>query len=173
MNSIKVQTLVDEAVARAVPALRPLLGKRIELIAVDSSAASERKLTVDEVLRRASSCHLTLAPFPGGDGARHRRGGARTMTSFDTNVAAHLGPRTAAGYAAAHEHAGRLVRAAWDGIPSGRHPGIEARACGRVPGRAWGPRLGLASGARVGGSRLRAPQRRGLASGARVGVVRR
>lgn len=56
MNTIKVQTTVDEATARAIPALRPLLGKRVELIALraegETTDAKERKLTVDELLAR-------------------------------------------------------------------------------------------------------------------------
>jgi hypothetical protein len=35
VNPIKVQTTVDEATAAAIPAFRPLLGKRVELIAVE------------------------------------------------------------------------------------------------------------------------------------------
>jgi hypothetical protein len=31
MNAIRVGTTIDEAVARAIPALRPLLGKRVGL----------------------------------------------------------------------------------------------------------------------------------------------
>ncbi len=52
MDAIKVDTTVDEAVARAIPALRPLLGKRVELIVLDtgSTPASERAVTVDELL---------------------------------------------------------------------------------------------------------------------------
>ena len=52
MNAIKVDTMIDEAVALAIPALRPLLGKHVELIALDAapSPATERKLTVDEFL---------------------------------------------------------------------------------------------------------------------------
>jgi hypothetical protein len=51
-NAIKVDTTIDEAVARAIPALRPLLGKHVELIALDaaSAPAPECKLTVDELL---------------------------------------------------------------------------------------------------------------------------
>jgi hypothetical protein len=56
MNAIKVETTVDEATANAIPALRPLLGKRIELIALqtESDAPRERprQLTVDELLAR-------------------------------------------------------------------------------------------------------------------------
>jgi len=52
MNAIKVDTTIDEAVARAIPALRPLLGKQVELIVLDAAAAPapEHKLTVDEFL---------------------------------------------------------------------------------------------------------------------------
>lgn len=52
MNAIKVETTIDEAVVRAIPALRPLLGRHVELIALDaaSTPAPEHKLTVDELL---------------------------------------------------------------------------------------------------------------------------
>lgn len=55
MNAIKVDTTIDEAVARAIPALRPLLGKHVELIALSAlepapEPAPLRKLTVDELL---------------------------------------------------------------------------------------------------------------------------
>ena len=56
MNAIKVQTTVDEATASAIPALRPLLGKRVELIALQieggSSEPAKQKLTLDELLAR-------------------------------------------------------------------------------------------------------------------------
>lgn len=52
MKAIKVDTTIDEAVARAIPALRPLLGKRVEIIALDAASAlvSDRALTVDELV---------------------------------------------------------------------------------------------------------------------------
>lgn len=52
MKAIKVDTTIDEAVALAIPALRPLLGRRVELIALDapSTLVSERPLTIDELL---------------------------------------------------------------------------------------------------------------------------
>jgi predicted component of type VI protein secretion system len=52
MNAIKVDTTIDEAIARAIPALRPLLGTRVELIALQTEAvdAPRCKLTVDEFL---------------------------------------------------------------------------------------------------------------------------
>lgn len=52
MNAIRIDTTIDEAVASAIPALRPLLGRRVELIALDSPMPRdhERELTVDEFL---------------------------------------------------------------------------------------------------------------------------
>jgi hypothetical protein len=52
MRAIKVDTTIDEAVARAIPALRPLIGKRVELIALDAAPGlvSERALSVDELM---------------------------------------------------------------------------------------------------------------------------
>jgi hypothetical protein len=50
MNAIKIDTTISEAVARAIPALRPLLGKRVELIALDAAPPGEPVLTVDEFL---------------------------------------------------------------------------------------------------------------------------
>jgi hypothetical protein len=50
MNAIKIDTTIDEAVARAIPALRPLLGRHVELIALDAAPVQERELTVDEFL---------------------------------------------------------------------------------------------------------------------------
>ncbi len=50
MNAIKIDTTISEAVARAIPALRPLLGKRVELIALDAAPPQEHLLTVDEFL---------------------------------------------------------------------------------------------------------------------------
>lgn len=53
MNAIRVDTTIDEMLARAVPALRPLLGRRVELIALDEAPAAPAprpRLTVDELL---------------------------------------------------------------------------------------------------------------------------
>jgi hypothetical protein len=54
-RAIRVVATVDEAIALAIPALRPLLGKRVELVVVHSETGpspSEEmpKLTVDELL---------------------------------------------------------------------------------------------------------------------------
>jgi hypothetical protein len=61
MNAIKVETTVDEATARAIPALRPLLGKRVELIALQSEVdpTPRRKHTLDDLLAGR------LSPPPG------------------------------------------------------------------------------------------------------------
>jgi hypothetical protein len=62
MNAIKVETTVDEATARAIPALRPLLGKRVELIALQTEgdvAVAPKRLTLDELLA------ARLTPPPG------------------------------------------------------------------------------------------------------------
>ena len=50
MNAIKIDTTIDEALAGALPALRPLLGRRVEIIALDAEQAEpkRRKLTLDE-----------------------------------------------------------------------------------------------------------------------------
>jgi hypothetical protein len=52
MNAIKIDTTIDEAVVRAIPALVPLLGKHVELIALETApdAGPEHELTVDELL---------------------------------------------------------------------------------------------------------------------------
>src|SRR5512141_1739320 len=54
MNSIRLETTIDEATALALPALRPLLGKRVELIALQSGSEpapnQTRKLTLDDLL---------------------------------------------------------------------------------------------------------------------------
>lgn len=62
MNAIKVETTVDEATARAIPALRPLLGRRVELIALQTegeAAQAPKRLTLDELLA------ARLTPPPG------------------------------------------------------------------------------------------------------------
>lgn len=60
MNTIKIATTIDEAVASAIPALRPLLGKHVELIAIEAvlAPAPEPRLTVDELL----ASRVKLAP---------------------------------------------------------------------------------------------------------------
>jgi hypothetical protein len=60
MNAIRIDTTIDEAVARAIPALWPLLGRHVELIALDSEPPRERALTVDEFL--AARIELPTGP---------------------------------------------------------------------------------------------------------------
>lgn len=62
MNAIKIDTTIDEAVARAIPALRPLLGRHVELIALDAAPPRERELTVDEFL--AARIRLSAGASP-------------------------------------------------------------------------------------------------------------
>lgn len=52
VTAIKVETTIDETTARAIPELRPLLGRRVEIIARQTESERqghpERKLTIDE-----------------------------------------------------------------------------------------------------------------------------
>ena len=51
MNAIKFETTVDETVAGALPRLRPMLGLRVEVIALEAAPSSEtRNLTLDDFL---------------------------------------------------------------------------------------------------------------------------
>lgn len=52
MNAIKFQTTVDDAVAGALPKLRPMLGRRVEVIALETSTARTRRShdTLDDFL---------------------------------------------------------------------------------------------------------------------------
>jgi putative N-acetylmannosamine-6-phosphate epimerase len=50
VNAIRIDTTIDEAVARAIPALRPLLGRHVELIALDASQPRRPELSVEEFL---------------------------------------------------------------------------------------------------------------------------
>jgi hypothetical protein len=52
MNAIKVETTIGEELAQLLPALRPLLGKRVELtvLEADAPALRRRKVSVDELL---------------------------------------------------------------------------------------------------------------------------
>jgi hypothetical protein len=68
MNAIKFETLIDEAAAQAIPALRPLLGRHVELIAIEAevhpaeaAAKKRRKLSFDELL----ALRLELPPGTG------------------------------------------------------------------------------------------------------------
>jgi len=88
VNAIKVQTTVDDATAAAIPAFRPLLGKRVELIALqaeaESAKVSEGKLTLDELLARRIDAPTGTAPLTDDDIQRAIITGA--LETFDTNV---------------------------------------------------------------------------------------
>jgi hypothetical protein len=50
MNAIRIDTTIDEAIVRALPALQSLLGERVEIIALQAEASEprRRKLTMEE-----------------------------------------------------------------------------------------------------------------------------
>jgi hypothetical protein len=52
MNAIRINTTINEAVAQAIPGLRPFLGRHVELLALDEAPVPqpERKLSIDELL---------------------------------------------------------------------------------------------------------------------------
>ncbi|MCU0241292.1 MAG: hypothetical protein MUF51_02585 [Vicinamibacteria bacterium] len=56
MNAVKVDVTVDDVLARALPSLRPLLGRRVELIAIEAEASSKQamrpRLSFDDFLAR-------------------------------------------------------------------------------------------------------------------------
>lgn len=53
MHALKFETTVDETVADAIPQLRPMLGRRVELIALaPPSVAEPAQLTFDAFLSR-------------------------------------------------------------------------------------------------------------------------
>ncbi|MEM8964064.1 MAG: hypothetical protein AAGD38_21445 [Acidobacteriota bacterium] len=54
MNAIKFETTVDEEVAGVLPRLRPMLGRRVELIALESASPvrEERSLTLEQFLEQ-------------------------------------------------------------------------------------------------------------------------
>lgn len=78
MNAIRVDATIDEAVARAIPALLPLLGKRVELIALEASPVSEplHRLTVDELLGSRIDLPPGVGPLSGDDVERAVAAGA-------------------------------------------------------------------------------------------------
>jgi hypothetical protein len=69
MNAIKIETTIDEAVARAIPALRPLLGKHVELIALDAAPIQSRgpKVPVDELLAQRIALPPGVGPLSQSD----------------------------------------------------------------------------------------------------------
>lgn len=72
MNAIKVAALIDDAVVQAIPALSPMLGRNVELIALDAAPAPSDKVTADELL----ASRITLPP-----------GSARSQDDLDRAIA--------------------------------------------------------------------------------------
>jgi hypothetical protein len=64
MNAIKIDTTIGEAVAPAIPALRPLLAERVELVALDAAPPGEPVLSVDEFLAARIKPPRGPAPTP-------------------------------------------------------------------------------------------------------------
>jgi hypothetical protein len=53
MKALKIDATIDAAVVKAIPALAPLLGRHVELIALDAESHNEaHRLTPDELLAR-------------------------------------------------------------------------------------------------------------------------
>ena len=71
MNAIRFETTVDEATARVIPALLPMLGKRVEVIALQAdrepNEASRQKLTLQALLERRVDCAPGVAPLSDDD----------------------------------------------------------------------------------------------------------
>lgn len=59
MTAIRIQTTVDEATAEAIPALRPFLGQRVELVA---RASDDARLQVHERLQAAADAGRVRLP---------------------------------------------------------------------------------------------------------------
>lgn len=55
MNAIKLETTISEEMARALPELRPLLGKRVELIALESEASQLAQALAEGARAKLSS----------------------------------------------------------------------------------------------------------------------
>ncbi len=64
MNAIRIRRVVDEATARAIPELRPLVGRPVELIVLEAGSPRQerRSLTVEELLARRRSRPEGVAP---------------------------------------------------------------------------------------------------------------
>ena len=80
MNAIKIETTIDEAAAAALPALRPLLGQKVELIALSTAgptAPNERTLSLDELLAHRIVPPPTVGPVSLDDMERAIARGAR------------------------------------------------------------------------------------------------
>ena len=65
MNAIKLDTMIDDQVVKALPGLSPLLGRRVELIALETTgpAAPAGKITVDQLLASRVPVHPGSGPL--------------------------------------------------------------------------------------------------------------
>lgn len=54
MNAIRFETTIDETVAGALPELRPLIGRRVEVVVLDSVSepTEKRHFSFDEFLEK-------------------------------------------------------------------------------------------------------------------------
>ncbi len=50
MNATKFETTIDEPAAKAMPALRPFVGKRVELIVLETTATKKKRKTLDDIV---------------------------------------------------------------------------------------------------------------------------
>lgn len=85
MSAIKIETTVDEATAQAIPALRPLLGRRIELTASQTDAApaalAARKMSFETLLAQRVNAPSGTKPLTEEDIRR-----AIIQGALDVNV---------------------------------------------------------------------------------------
>lgn len=66
MSPLKFQTTVDEAAVSAMPELKPLLGRRVEVVASEASSTTNsgerQRITLDEFLQRRLERPSGVAP---------------------------------------------------------------------------------------------------------------
>ena len=69
MNAIKFQTTVDDEVAGVLPALKPLLGHRVEVIALDHvpPRAEKTSISLDDFLSKRLKRPADVEPVTLGD----------------------------------------------------------------------------------------------------------
>ena len=80
MNAIRIETIVDEATAQAIPALRLLLGERVELIALHSGPAEpqhQQRISLDVFLTRRLVPPASVGPLSLDDMERAVEKGAK------------------------------------------------------------------------------------------------
>ena len=78
MNAIRFETTIDEIVAGAMPELRPMIGRRVEVIALDavSSSSEGRPISFDEFLAHRLERPAGVEPVSLEDMERAIRQGA-------------------------------------------------------------------------------------------------